>query len=235
MKNWAKLALPIGLGIVAGIMHYQVLAPALTPHAYCQMNCDRKPGDVIDKSCLTSITLPGDFKRRAQTLVPYEDLAAIIGSHATRELYKGDVVFYSDTTHDELSPLPNEADLTVRLPAELVSPGTLRVGASLLFYVKKKTDDHNASNKPETLGPYRMLAIGGLADGKYGLCNVRLAFPRNRNSGTIDPRAAQLIEALRGNDKSVLGIELCEPAASLSPGKPATGRTAALTDRQGRS
>jgi len=183
MKNWSKLALPIGLGVVAGFMHYRLLIPKLTPHAYVQVNRDLKPGDKFDDRYLTRVELPGECKRLSKTLVPWEHRKVLSGWQATRELRKGDVVFFSDTSDYVLSTGPDEVAHAVELGEGMVTPGSFRVGAALRFRMSRpdddKPDEPDPGEKPRmrwdpaantwisvwpkkgrTLGPLRILAIG---------------------------------------------------------------------------
>jgi hypothetical protein len=197
MKNWSKLVLPIGLGIVAGVMHYRVLVPKLTPHAYVQVNRDLNPGDRLGDDCLTPIEMPGEFTRLAKTLVPWEHRKVLAGCHVTRELHKGDVVFYSDTSDYVLSIRPNEVAHAVELSQGMVTPGSFQVGAALRFRMSRtdrsKAEKDDADDKPRmrwdaatkswvsvrpsqerTLGPLRILALGAdtIHDGRVSTENT---------------------------------------------------------------
>ncbi len=241
MNNWMKLALPIGLGILAGVMHYQLLVPQLTPHAYVQVNRDLRPGDRFDSSCLTRIDLPGDFKRLSEALVPWEHRKVLSGWHATRELRNGDIVFLSDTSDYNLALGPNEVAQAVELGQGMVTPGSFRVGAALRFRMSRSDRDSSADRdvKPtmtkdpvtdawisvrptesRTLGPLRILAIGAdtIHDGRlstkdtYDPRNVTLAFPCDPRTGELIPWADRLLDALMAeSDESVVSIEVCEP------------------------
>ncbi|NLS97911.1 MAG: hypothetical protein GXX96_37710 [Planctomycetaceae bacterium] len=189
MNHWMKLALPIGLGVVAGIMHYQVLAPKLAPATFAQINCDLAPGALIEENDLRPLELPGELVQRTQQLTPWLERRCHIGRLASRRLRKGDILFLGDSMD------PNKLDFNdnveeaviVQLDDSIALSGDLRVGASLQFRIRRAPEVESAhkeapaknaviqldgvwvavspASEPaaqsESLGPVRILAIQG--------------------------------------------------------------------------
>ena len=253
MKNWIKLLLPVGLGILAGTMHYQVLHAELQPNGYVCVTRTMNPGDRFDDDCLGRIDLPGNCADLSTTLIPWEERAVLSGWRVTRKLEKGDLVFFRDSSDQRLPLRPNESEIAVRLLEGIIVPAnSLRVGAGLLFQVKgsetpkgppRMVKGEDGAWKPiqpassTWLGPLRILAIGGdqLHDGRvrdddsYDRRNLSLAFPRDPETNEFLPWAQRIHDALGGDsDEYIKAVEVCEPYAMQS----AIGQDLASTAKQ---
>ena len=240
MNNWMKLALPLGLGLLAGVMHYQLLVTRLTPVAYTQANRDLNPGDRFDDDNLVPVNLTGDHERLAKILVPWKSRSVLYGWRSARELKKGDVVFFRDSV--EKSQLTENGSTEIAISVKLdrriiVRPESLRVGAALNFVLNEEEESNSdprmvrdlktgewklvpQEGATVTLGPVRILSIGAdtIYDGRpsansaYDPRNITLAFPRDAQSGDLVPWATRLLRALTGeSDDRIMGVEVCRP------------------------
>ncbi|MBL9085305.1 MAG: hypothetical protein JNK76_26110 [Planctomycetales bacterium] len=174
MKNLGKLLIPLGLGALAFVLNWLAVQPQLG-REFVTVNEDVAVDKPLDESQLTSFKIVGaDFDRMKQTLVPWEERAAILNLPIRRELRNGDFVFWQDVRYLSADFLagPDEMPLHVSLEGVDYEPSLLKVGNLLSLIVPaneapKPVDPSDPANVPvdlnmrfEEIGPFRILSVG---------------------------------------------------------------------------
>lgn len=180
MNPMLKLAIPIGLGLVAGGLNWYAVRKGPPPRALAVAVAEVKAGDVFKESHFAKLMVSRELNDALpKTAVPYEHLETLYGRESTRDLKKGDMVLWQDSTRPgwELSAMPDEKALPISLDGLSSVPKLIRVGDQIGFLVAKeqqqvKTADAKAGDaktgdrrRPDELdldyiGPFRVLSVG---------------------------------------------------------------------------
>ncbi|MGC3968796.1 MAG: hypothetical protein QM775_15940 [Pirellulales bacterium] len=174
MKNLGKLLIPLGLGALAFVLNWLAVQPQLG-REFVVVNEDVTIDKPLDESQIEPFKIVGaDFGRMKQTLVPWEERAAILNLPIRREMRKGDFVFWQDVRYLSADFLagPDEMPLHVSLEGVDYEPSLLKVGNLVSLIVPaneapKPVDPSNPANVPvdlnmrfEEIGPFRILSVG---------------------------------------------------------------------------
>lgn len=212
--NWLlKLAVPIGLGIVATVLNFMAGATSQKPVYFVAAKTDIAAGTPFSDDVLISIPVPssavGTLKGAAFT---YDERAVLLGRPCPRELKKGEIIFYQDA-----SPKEPELDLHADEVAEFLSlegitnnlPKVLKVGDKIGFYVPVapptdgKGDPLKAGKMEiEYIGPFRIVSIGGRitrdVSGKMSAATGEtreIGFAVKKTGDRLDEKVKRLFEA----------------------------------------
>jgi hypothetical protein len=212
MKTLMKLAVPLGLGIVATVLNFMAGQSAKAPVAFLVAGTDITAGSAFTTDNTQKVELPND---QAGTLkgvvVPASERAVVLGRICPRNLKKGDVIFYRDVS-------PTEPDLDLRKDEELYFlsleglvtnslPALLKVGDEIGFWVYPRPAAEGgkaAKADPEYVGPFRVVSLGkritrdGVDKGGQGSGDMReigFAIKTSGDHKKLDENIKRLSEA----------------------------------------
>ena len=176
MKTLTKLLIPIGLGVLAFGLNWMAVQPQMG-RDFVTVNQDVALDKELTESQLAQFKIVGqEFDHLKQTLVPWEERAALLGLPVRRDLKKGDVVLWQDVRYVSADFLPaaDEVPLHISLEGVDYEPSLLKVGNQVGIVVPvspkvQATGDGTISAAVlsaelnaqfEELGPFRILSIG---------------------------------------------------------------------------
>jgi hypothetical protein len=190
MNYLVKLAIPIGLAIVAVVLNLMASAHSQQLIQFVSVRTDIAPAQPITEDALAPISIPiGTAETLKGVVLPWSERAVLFGRPAPlRGLKKGDIVFYRDANPDPgLNLEPGE--VAMHLPLEGLVTGSLpaivNVGDEITFWVYRPVpvDPKGvvAGPKPkgEPIGPFRIVSLGK---------KVTRDFPEAPGSGSSDQR-----------------------------------------------
>jgi hypothetical protein len=172
MKAWIRIALPNGLGIVAGILNYSATTSKLVPLVCVGMSQPLKSGEMFQDTNLIPISIRGDVGQLREVVIPWDERAVLLGRNTPRDLAKGDVVLWRDATPQrrEIVPGRDEVLIHVALNSITMVPDFIRVDQQVGFLLRPRDESSQPSNdgdtstatrhKAELLGPFTVKAIG---------------------------------------------------------------------------
>jgi hypothetical protein len=170
-----KLLVPIGLGVIAGLVNYAAMQQKLQPVTFVAASRDLRVGDSLSDSDWQALTLSGDVASMKSSAVLWEDRKVLWKKKAGRSLRKGDMFFLSDALQAiELQPGDGEVAMAISLDRIPYVPRFLLVGEKIGFLIEQSKNE--AANPPanppagtpaaprETepayVGPFRLLSVG---------------------------------------------------------------------------
>jgi hypothetical protein len=174
MNNWKRLALPLGLGLVAAVMNWSIVAAKIKPESFVAVARDYAQGQPLKESDLVEVQISGPLEALRQAAVPWEHRATLFDRRVPRALLRGDLVLSRDATVLLDAP-PIEDSFFVPVPSYAVTK-FIRVGQEIEFYVSKCDENEVDGAIPvraegpqrepsvpsyEPVGPFRVLAVGG--------------------------------------------------------------------------
>ena len=176
MKYLTKLLIPIGLGVLAFVLNWLAVQPQLG-REFVTVNQDVALDKELTESQFAKFKIVGeDFDRLKQTLVPWEERAALVGLPVRRELIKGDFIFWQDVRYVSADFLPaaDEVPLHISLEGVDYEPSLLKVGnlVGIVVPVSPKVEgagdgttsaaaiNAELNAQFEELGPFRVLSVG---------------------------------------------------------------------------
>jgi hypothetical protein len=222
MNPMLKLVLPIGLGLLAGGLNWFAVKKGPPPRAMAVATAEIKAGDVFKESHFGKLMVPGELTDNLpKTAVPYEHLETLYGRESTRDVKKGDMILWQDSTRPgwELSAMPDEKALPISLEGLSSVPKLIRVGDQIGFLVSKEqpvvkgADAKSLDRRPpdelnlDYIGPFRVLSVGERISRDN---SDKTMSPRNGDErvitvavkmgtdGQIDARTRKLISARYG-------------------------------------
>ena len=84
MNPLVKLIIPIGLGIAAAAINWQVMSSAPPPRTYAIASAEVKTGQTFKENSIGQLVINGESAAAlARTAVPYDHREAIIGRVVT--------------------------------------------------------------------------------------------------------------------------------------------------------
>ncbi|MCE9606392.1 MAG: hypothetical protein K8U03_15965 [Planctomycetia bacterium] len=173
MKKLTQLMIPLGLGIAAFVMNWMAVQPQLG-REFVVASGAIEIDQPLKEGNLSRFKIVGEnFDRLKQTLVPWEERAALLGLPVQRRLQAGDVLFWQDVRYVAADFLtePDEIPLHVSLEGVDYEPNLLKVGNQVGLIVPSMpaasadaTPSAGATStgptQYEELGPFRILSIG---------------------------------------------------------------------------
>jgi hypothetical protein len=175
MNHWIRLALPVGLGVVAAVVNWATVSAKLQPEAFVAVNVNLAAGQPVRPADLAKIELSGDLGSLREAAIPWEHRAAVYHRAVPRDLVAGDIVLWRDATAllDEL-PRDGEDKLSIPLSDIPFIPRFILVGQEVGFWIAGAEEeispppdasDEDLSGaavtpKGEYVGPFRVLAVG---------------------------------------------------------------------------
>jgi hypothetical protein len=236
VSNWIKLALPLGLGVVAGVINWSVTMTKIKPIACVALAADLKAGEKLSENVLLPMELSGNVPRLTHTVVPWQERAILYGRAVPRTMQAGDLIFWRDAAPapKELLVCKGEVPLSVSLRGMTVVPDFLHVGQQVGFLVatnpgRKRREPVASDPEPEPeckstryVGPFRILAVGRRtspsADGSERTSEdtrvLTVAAKLLPNTGQLAAMADRLVAALNGlRDEQAVGVILHYDAA----------------------
>ncbi len=172
MNHLTKLALPIGLGLVAAFLNYKTVNARLQPQFFVRVSDDLKAGDSFSDTNLTQVPLYGDTSDLEQTFVPWKERAVLYQRPVPRDLKAGDVVFWRDATAPTLKLSADAGELEFHVPFRDLQavPKDIRAGQQVSFRLgvdktklrgDARTNYVAADAVDQKIGPFRVLEVGG--------------------------------------------------------------------------
>jgi hypothetical protein len=222
MTFFAKFAIPLGLGLAAGLVNWQVLNSRTKAVALTRVTVPLEVGDRIDVEMLEAVDVPAAFAPLIETAVPFADRGAVIQQRAHRKYRRGDLVLWQDVGSGgtPLDLRPGEDALLVSLDGVTLDVDLLTIGNYLSFRIPPPTGDAAAgpsAAQPVWIGPFRLVSIGSAVtnddprDDFHG--DVKSISVAVKQAGSSDE--AQLVRQLesfcdrqRQNDARLLGVKL---------------------------
>lgn len=205
---WAKLLIPLGIGIGAAVLHWQAIGQAPPTAKFVRVKQSLKTGTVIEADALEEVTITGTQETvdaLKLTAIPWQDRGVIVGRPAPRNLKKNDILFLQDTW--SFDPQLSEPWAPLALDKVDVQMANLSVGSEVTFKVpippKEGLEGPALPKGFEQLGPFRVLAVGTRlsrvgSDGKTEAVDKTIAIAvKYDSSGKLtDPDYDKLLAAL---------------------------------------
>jgi hypothetical protein len=248
MSGWLKLAIPVGLGLAAMYLNYTAGTTRQEPSYFVQLGGDLKTGDKFTEDNMVMLVIRGASENLKAAAIPWKDRSVLLNRECSRDLKKGDIVFWRDATPppEEITIGPGEVAFHLSLGQISSSlPSLLKVGDEIGFFlapekVAAPTDPKSpkpATKQPaefEYIGPFRILSIGtkvspeanpGAGSGSDNR-ELTLAVKLQGDSKKLEPKAARLVEALMATQRGEPGIvaAVLHSAKQLVPPTKDTGK-----------
>jgi hypothetical protein len=169
MKHLVKLLLPLGLGIVAGVAHFLVLARVVARERFVVVTVDMAEGQSFQDSDLGSVPLSGNLGSLQTAAVPEKERSILPGRRTNRPLKAGDLVFFRDvvTPAPVLDLHPGEQALPLAPERVAYEPTHIQVGQDIWFIIAGPAAAAPGGGAPgggrserTVVGPFRVLAVG---------------------------------------------------------------------------
>jgi len=170
MKSWIGLGAALALGVAAGGLNWWVLHGEAASRSFVTARGAIDAGRVFTEDDLTPIELRGDLEGLANSAVPFEERAVLLGRPAARDLREGEMVLWSDAVSSpptELFTEDGEEALPVSLDDVSIVPKLLKVGQEVGFLItvpqpQEARRDESAVDELsiEYVGPFRILSVG---------------------------------------------------------------------------
>lgn len=172
MSPWVRLSLPIGLGLIAGVLNWTATSAKLRPLVCVGITGSLERGASFREEQLAPVEIRGDLQQLREVAIPWDDRALLYGRQTPRDFSDGDLLLWRDAT-----PLPKEIVaeqgevlIHVSLGSITMVPDFIRVNQHIGFMVRQerrsgpKDDDLERAallaHKAELLGPFVVKAIG---------------------------------------------------------------------------
>lgn len=173
MKNWIRVLLPVGLGLLAGLLNFAAIHHKVAPETFVTVSRDIQFGEPLaeGESDLQQLTLSGDVDLLKTSAVLWKDRYILLKKRAPRKLRKGDLLLFQDALQStELEPGDGEVSLPVSIERIPNVPRLLLVGEEIGFLVARPRSAPTSSSAlpitsepdvdPEYVGPFRLLSVG---------------------------------------------------------------------------
>lgn len=174
MTNWIQVALPLCVGLSAGVMNWFAVQAKLQPVAFVAVNRTIPRGEAIHAGDLVKVEVAGDTRQLLRAGLPWVERGTAYSALAGRELFEGDLVLQSDVSPTtSRRPIEGEQTFSLTLPNEI---DLSHVFADTLVSIQLGMDRHAAriqasssegrhstrgARKRMTLGPYRVSSVRG--------------------------------------------------------------------------
>jgi len=231
MKGAMGLAIAAGLGIVGAVCNWlylqrlsqeQKMISFIAVKEGVQLNV----GDTFEESDLEEVPLPekrvGALISRA---VPWTALDAVVGEHVNRPFSGGEIVLESDRTGPAMKDLSetlaeDEVALWVPIDSRSVVAEQINPNDTVSFQVNGPggpTPIEAPPAGPQIIGPFTVLALGTRREAPNINQAARTSSVTNTNTmtvrvkfvnGQLEPKAAQLEEAIRLSGNQGVGVLL---------------------------
>lgn len=223
MNPFFKLAIPIVLGLTAAGVNWLFMREKPVPQYYARMRADLNRGDPFKDGLLERFPVDSEYVTyMPKTAVPYEQRETLFGREATRDLKKGDMILWQDSSHPgwEFNLQENEKALPISLEGISSVPKLLRVNDYISFLVAQGPEKPKGNTQPdvkvELVGPFRVLSVGDrvsrdsqerktegrVTDERMITVAVRIDDPQK-----IDDKIRKVVTA-RGFDRRLVGLVL---------------------------
>ncbi|TWU05314.1 hypothetical protein CA54_60020 [Symmachiella macrocystis] len=172
MNHLTKLALPVGLGLVAAFLNYKTVSARIQPQYFVRVSEDLQAGESFSGDNLTKVSLQGERSDLSKTFVPWKERAVLYQRPVPRNLQAGDIVFWRDATAPtlKLSAEPGELEFHVAFRDLQAVPKDIRAGQQVSFRVGTDTTKLRGDARTnyvanattdQKIGPFRVLEVGG--------------------------------------------------------------------------
>jgi Flp pilus assembly protein CpaB len=191
-------------------------------------------GDTFEESDLEAVPIPasraGNLVERA---IGWDERDTVVGFHATRPYYGGEIILEEDLVTTAVRDLSdtlqeNQVARWVPIDARSVVPEQINPGDMVSFEVPRVSPgptpagsgtppETAASGSTQLIGPFRVLALGnrrerpGVAESSHGTSHNSantITIVVDLVNGELEPKAAQLFEAIRLSGSNGVGVQL---------------------------
>ena len=143
MKSLLKLAIPIGLGILATVLNFMAGASNQKLVYFLAANSDIPAGTIITDQHVKQVGIPANQVGSLKgTAVPYSEKAVLFGRPCPRALKENDLIFYRDVSPSdpEMDLRDNEVAIHLSLEGFITTslPSILNIGDEIDFLVPKR-------------------------------------------------------------------------------------------------
>jgi hypothetical protein len=173
MSSLMKLFVPILLGVAAGGINWFVMTVKTSPRSFVAVSEDVKAGERFDEDKLKKLPVSGDVASLSETAVPWEHRAVLLDRTSHRDLVKGDLVLWRDSSPPTVALAAREDEMALSISLEGIGfvPRLLIVGDEVGFLIGKhargkgKAEPAVPERPPEDaefeyVGPFRILSVG---------------------------------------------------------------------------
>jgi|SRR5579872_1222534 len=217
MNHAIKLAIPIGLGVVAGALNFVAVRPD-PQTSYVTAKTAIAAGSALgnDSSDFGKTGVPDDVK--IPGAVRSEDVAVFFGRISPRDVEPGELLFFSDISTAPAGLKLELGQVAVNISLEDVrfESHLLKVGRRVGFAVRQGALAGSAQNEEpageagrqesryEVLGPFTILSVGGRTSrfgddsSQTGIAStISVACELPESSSGLSPKDSRLIEVNR--------------------------------------
>jgi Flp pilus assembly protein CpaB len=237
MKGSIGLAIAAGLGIVGAICNWLYLERLAGEQETVQLVALRNDvqlniGDSFEDSDLEPVPIPesraGNLIERA---VGWRVRDTVVGERATRAYYGGEIILEEDLVTPAIRDLSetlqdNQVARWVPIDGRSVVPDQINPGDMVSFEVPRTsavptpagtTPPIVAAGSMQLIGPFRVLALGTRRERPGVAESARTGSRSSSNTitivvdlinGQLEPKAAQLFEAIRLSENNGVAIQL---------------------------
>ena len=222
MSFWAKLGLPLALGLAAAFINFVSVTSEKQPFECIRLvGRDLEAGDVITEEIMERAEMFGDFSELETMFVAWEDRAMVLGRPLRQPLRTGAPVLLRDTTPvGELPIKQDEVSMTISTGQIPTISEFIRVGEMVSFAIA------NNSGENDTIGKFRVLAVGNrttqLDQGKVRNERTLTVAAKFKVDNKLDPNSQRLLNAQNGLNGFKLMAVLQHPSSEIVTHRPTT-------------
>lgn len=155
MSYTVKMLIPIGLGLLAGILNMMLLQSSTAPVEFVTVTEDVRYGDILTSDVLAPVELPSSFAHLKETAYRWEDVGTLYERPIQRPLRKGDLVMFRDVETEGWKSNLRPGEEGVDVPLKKFSlDGALSIGQEITFVIRPGT------RSTIKVGPFRLIALG---------------------------------------------------------------------------
>ncbi len=218
--NKLAILIPIGLGLLAGVMNFLAVRSSIKPIELVSVNDTIRPGTPIAASMLVPISVRAD-QAILRSAIPWEQRGIVFERRVNRELGKGEILLFADVRQMDTDAVRNlregETSLTISVPESKIVPG-LRISDDVMVVVAARgaEEEDTTITKGQSVrlvGPFRVVGLGdapGSGVSRDEPRSIVLAVRVNNNGELIDQSARDLENARPkrpGDRPLIIGLE----------------------------
>ena len=170
-----------------------------------------KEGETLTLDDLEPLAIPAEYAVRLEnSAVLFEQKATLSGQTLLRDIEPGDPLFWRDTQiRGAQIEWQGDDYAAVTVPLSRTSLPPVRVGDVISFRIPIR-DETSGVDKPEWIGPFRLLTVGqqrtyatGESDVRESINHLTVAFPRDKQQQHLALEKF-LDRRLQGEDLTVI-------------------------------
>lgn len=168
--NALRIFIPLGLGLIAGLVNFVVVRGLTAPIEVVGVNDDLRAGTVFTKpDVLVKVQIRTENKDILRSAIPWSERGTLMDRKLNRPLAKGELVLFADVRTDTAEDVQallqgDEISYTFAVRNSRVAPG-LQLGVEVGILIETPSPDGGRERGiAKVIGPFRLVGMSERPD-----------------------------------------------------------------------